>query len=174
MSGDGPIRHSHGGQPGPSRDHRGAIWSDVMNPVEITLLTACALLLLVAAGAVVSLRRLVARSAGLEQTVDRLRETVEELARREAARETAEAAETQGADWVITFDGEHPHFGQQTASTQRVVSSTLGEPLIKVAAFSHGVRRALREEKRAHLAYQVRREYRRRRKASRTRARARA
>jgi hypothetical protein len=44
--------------------------------------------------------------------------------------------------------------------------------MIKMAAFSHGVRQALREERRAHLAYQVRREYRRRRKATRARARA--
>jgi hypothetical protein len=42
-------------------------------------------------------------------------------------------------------------------------SVTFGEPLIKVAAFSFGVRRALTEEKRALIAYRVRRELKRRR-----------
>ena len=65
-----------------------------------------------------------------------------------------------------------PTAEEPTVSTQRVVSTTLGEPMIKVAAFSHGVRQALREERRAHLAYQVRREYRRRRRESRARVRA--
>lgn len=65
-----------------------------------------------------------------------------------------------------------PTAEEPTVSTQQVVSTTLGEPMIKVAAFSHGVRQALREERRAHLAYQVRREYRRRRRESRARVRA--
>ncbi|HEX2175869.1 MAG TPA: hypothetical protein VHG70_08150 [Nocardioidaceae bacterium] len=148
-----------------------------MSPVEIALLGACVLLLAVAVGAVVTMRHLTGRAVSLERAVDRLREQVEELSRREAAREVAEAARAEAADWVIAFDGDegshaphgrHPH----TASTQQVVSTTLGEPMIKVAAFSHGVRRALREEKRAHLAFQVRREYRRRRRATRSRERA--
>jgi hypothetical protein len=144
-----------------------------MSPVEIALLVACVVLLLVCVGAVATLRRLVARAAAMDSTLDRLREQVEELSRRESAREAAEAdttrASQEAADWVITFDRED---SPQTVSTQHVVSTTLGEPLIKMAALSHGVRRALREERRAHLAFQVRREYRRRRRASRSRARA--
>lgn len=144
-----------------------------MSPVEIALLVACVVLLVVGMGAVATMRRLVARAAAMDTTLDRLREQVEELSRRESAREAAEAdttrASQEAADWVITFDGQDP---AQTVSTQRVVSTTLGEPLIKMAALSHGVRQALREERRAHLAYQVRREYRRRRRASRSRARA--
>jgi hypothetical protein len=159
-----------------------------MNPVEIALLLACALLFAVTAGAAVTMRRLTVESAALQRCVDGLREQVEELARREAAREVAEAtaaagraAAAQEADWLITsFGGGQTQEGSQgqsgsqtspTASTQQVVSTALGEPLIKVAAFSHGVRQALREERRAHRAYQVRREYRRRRRQSRTRAR---
>ncbi len=144
-----------------------------MSPVEIALMVACVVLFVVCVGAVATLRRLVARAAAMDTTLDRLREQVEELSRRESAREAAEAdttrASQEAADWVITFDGQDP---PQTVSTQRVVSTTLGEPLIKMAALSHGVRQALREERRAHLAYQVRREYRRRRRASRSRARA--
>jgi Sec-independent protein translocase protein TatA len=156
-----------------------------MSPVEIALVVACALLLLVAAGATVTMRQLATRSTALQHAIDRLREEVEELSRREAAREVAEktaaahpssrSAPERDGDWVITtFDGDE-HAREQhlrTPSTQQVVSTTLGEPLIKVAALSYGVRQALREERRAHLAFQVRREYRRRRRASRTRSRA--
>ncbi len=48
-------------------------------------------------------------------------------------------------------------------SAPQVTRVTLGEPLIKVAAFSFGVRRALTEENRALIAYRVRRELKRRR-----------
>lgn len=150
--------------------HGPAIGSVAMSPVEITLVAVCVLLLAVVAAAALMLRRLVSGSRSLERSVDRLREQVEELARRESAREAAEAAGPPNeADWVITFDGNDR---QHTVPTQHVVSTTLGEPLIKMSAFSHGVRQALREERRAHLAYQVRREYRRRRRATRARARA--
>ena len=142
-----------------------------MNPVEIALVVACALLLVVAAGAAVTLRRLSARATSLRDAVDRLCEQVEEISRREAAREAAEETgrPARQADWVITrFDDEE----QRTVPAQQVVSTALGEPLIKVAALSHGVRQALREERRAHLAFQVRREYRRRRRQTRARTRA--
>lgn len=145
-----------------------------MNPVEIALAVACALLLVVAAGAAVTLRQLSARTTALRDAVDRLCEQVEEVSRREAAREaadeTGQSARARQADWVITrFDDDEE---QRTVPAQQVVSTALGEPLIKVAALSHGVRQALREERRAHLAFQVRREYRRRRRQTRARTRA--
>ncbi len=145
-----------------------------MSPVEIALVAACTLLLAVSVAVAVTMRQLVGRTAALEASLDRLCEQVAELSRREAAREAAEEAKADQADWVITFDGEEapPRRDPRVASTQQVVSTTLGEPMIKVAALSHGVRQALREEKRAHLAFQVRREYRRRRRQSRARARA--
>ena len=154
-----------------------------MSPVEIWLIVACALLLAVAALLVLAWRvlerRSTVRQAALEAALARLEQRVEELCRRESARETAEAAagaehaaHAEHADWVITFDQHDDRQDPATVSTQQVVGTALGEPLIKAAAFSHGVRRALREEKRAHLAFQVRREYRRRRRASRSRARA--
>ena len=54
-------------------------------------------------------------------------------------------------------------------TTARIASVTLGGPLIKVAAFSHGVRRALREEHRMRIAYVMRKEMRRQRKIRRRR-----
>lgn len=54
-------------------------------------------------------------------------------------------------------------------TTARVASVTLGGPLIKVAAFTHGVRRALREEQRMRIAYVVRKELRQQRKTRRRR-----
>jgi hypothetical protein len=147
-----------------------------MSPVEIALVAACALLLAVAAGAAVTLRQLSTRATALQHAVDRLCDQVADLDRREAARTAAQEAAAEQperarqADWVITrFDDEQE---QRTVPAQQVVSTALGEPLIKVAALSHGVRQALREERRAHLAFQVRREYRRRRRQTRARTRA--
>jgi hypothetical protein len=51
----------------------------------------------------------------------------------------------------------------------RVASVTLAGPLIKVAAFSHGVRRALAEETRMRVAHAFRKELRRQRKLRRRR-----
>jgi len=149
-----------------------------MSPVEIALVAACALLLAVAAGAAVTMRQLSGRTTALRHAVDRLCDQVEELSRREAAREAAEEAAAERpaaareADWVITRFGDDDDQEQRTVPAQQVVSTALGEPLLKVAALSHGVRQALREERRAHLAFQVRREYRRRRRETRARTRA--
>lgn len=149
-----------------------------MSAIEIILVAACMVLLgLATATALASAvwsRRIESRTAGLESALERLREQIEELARRESAREVAEATahsdrtDRDPADWVITFD--EPQRG--AGSGPRVATLALGEPLIKIAAFSHGVRQALREERRAHLAYRVRRDYRQRRRATRARARA--
>lgn len=54
-------------------------------------------------------------------------------------------------------------------STSRVASVTLAGPLIKVAAFSHGVRRALDDEHRMRVAYAVRKELKQQRKMRRRR-----
>jgi len=52
----------------------------------------------------------------------------------------------------------------------RVASVTLAEPLIKVAAFAHGLRRALDEEQRIRISATFRRELRRQRKVRRRQA----
>jgi hypothetical protein len=69
----------------------------------------------------------------------------------------------QPAEFVITHVGETD---LEAASSQQsidvpdrlVLSATLGEPLIKVAAFSHGVRRALSAESRNRIWFEMRRE----------------
>jgi hypothetical protein len=54
-------------------------------------------------------------------------------------------------------------------SATRVASVTLSGPLIKAAAFSHGVRHALHEEQRMRISYAMRKELRRQRKMRRRR-----
>lgn len=54
-------------------------------------------------------------------------------------------------------------------SVARVASVTLAGPLIRVAAFSYGVRRALAEESRMRIAYAFRKELRRQHKLRRRR-----
>ncbi|MPZ96664.1 MAG: hypothetical protein GEU96_17565 [Propionibacteriales bacterium] len=132
-----------------------------MSPVVLVLAVACVLLATLVGVLAVTVRRADREAKAHEHALAGLRAEVAELAARQHEREPTQPA---AADYVIAFD-EQPVPTQP--STQRVVSATLGEPLIKVAALGHGVRRALREERRAHLAYQVRREYRRRRRASR-------
>lgn len=68
---------------------------------------------------------------------------------------------------LITGIGEPS--GEDELTTARIASVTLGGPLIKVAAFSHGVRRALDEEQRLRISYAVRKELRRQRKLRRRR-----
>lgn len=60
-----------------------------------------------------------------------------------------------------------PPLGTSAMTVARVASVTLSEPLIKVAAFTHGVRRALDEEQRIRISATFRRELRRQRKLRR-------
>lgn len=57
-------------------------------------------------------------------------------------------------------------------TTARIASVTFGRPLIKVAAFAHGVRRALEDEQRVRMAVAFRQELRRQRKLRRRATRA--
>ena len=66
--------------------------------------------------------------------------------------------------YVITDAGERP---EPNVTDAVVLSATLGEPLVKVAAFSHGVRRALSAESRNRIWFEMRREVRRARKQRR-------
>ncbi|MGI8702837.1 MAG: hypothetical protein ACR2JU_16835 [Nocardioidaceae bacterium] len=52
-------------------------------------------------------------------------------------------------------------------SLGRVVSATMAEPMIRVAALSHGLRRALDEESRMRIAFAFRKELRRQRRLQR-------
>jgi len=67
------------------------------------------------------------------------------------------------AAWVITHVGEagvdEGGVGDGVRVPDRLVlTATLGEPLVKVAAFSHGVRRALSAEARNRIWFEMKRE----------------
>jgi hypothetical protein len=68
---------------------------------------------------------------------------------------------------VITGLAEDQPTDGVEPSTARIASVTLGPPLLKVAAFTYGVRRALREEQRMRVSYAVRKELRRQTKLRR-------
>jgi hypothetical protein len=103
---------------------------------------------------------------------DQLRARVSEL--------TAEAEALRAVDapdYVITRVGGTEVMapspaGQGTRSGRRVpdqvvLSAAFGEPLVKVLAFGHGVRRALSPEVRNRIGFEMRREMRRSRKVRR-------
>jgi len=119
---------------------------------------AAAMLLLVSLVLVVSRRRrsradLEAMLDAAHRESDHLRLRLEEL--------TSRPAELEPAEFVITHVGEPEDPGAQLAVSDRLVlSATLGEPLVKAAAFSHGVRRALSAESRNRIWFEMRREVR--------------
>ena len=67
--------------------------------------------------------------------------------------------------YVITDAGSHRL--EPTVGDGVVLSATVGEPLVKVVAFGHGMRRALSAESRNRIWFEVRREVRRARKQRR-------
>jgi hypothetical protein len=116
----------------------------------------------------------------LAYQVRRLQAEVQTLVRsRDAAprEETVEPVATSppvvDEELVITPMPIGPPEVEPDLSVSRVASVTLAGPLIKVAAFSHGVRRALAEESRMRVAYAFRKELRRQRKVRRKRSAAR-
>ncbi len=92
-------------------------------------------------------RRLDELSAQLERAVESDRARAEELA------------------YVITDAGEPRP--EPNVPDRLVLSATVGEPLVKVVSFGHGVRRALSAESRNRIWFEVRREVRRARKQRR-------
>jgi hypothetical protein len=103
---------------------------------------------------------LVAARAETEQ----LRHQVEELAAR-TARLEPDHADPHRAEFVITHVGEpgasdDGRSGRVAVPDRIVLSATLGEPLVKTAAFAHGVRRALSAESRNRIWFEMRREVR--------------
>ena len=96
--------------------------------------------------------------AAAQREADDLRHRLDE-----APGPTARTAEE--ATWVITHVGEAdaepaPAPGPVPVPDRLVLSATLGEPLVKMAAFSHGVRRALAPETRNRIWFEMRREVR--------------
>ncbi len=112
----------------------------------------------------------------LGRQVRRLQTQVQVLAEsrvtalREEPRESVPPSPPREDDVVLTPTPIGPPDVELDLSVSRVASVTLAGPLIKVAAFSHGVRRALSEETRMRVAYAFRKELRRQRKLRRKRA----
>jgi hypothetical protein len=95
--------------------------------------------------------------AARQETED-LRRRLDELTERT---ERVAAVEPHQAEFVITHVGEPDADVDRVVVPDRVVlSATLGEPLVKAAAFSHGVRRALSAESRNRIWFEMRREVR--------------
>ena len=102
--------------------------------------------------------------AATQREADDLRHRLDELTGQggESAR-TPEPTRvrTEQAEFVITHVGEPEEPVTPIEVPDRLVlSATLGEPLVKVAAFSHGVRRALGAESRNRIWFEMRREVR--------------
>jgi hypothetical protein len=89
-----------------------------------------------------------------------LRRLLEERVAPSSAAPVAEVAE-----FVITDAGQdRPDVDERPVSDRVVLSATLGEPLVKAAAFTFGMRRALSAESRNRIRFAMRREVRRSRK----------
>jgi hypothetical protein len=133
-------------------------------PILVAVAGAAALALLVVAivvAVVAGTRRrrsradLEAMLLAAQREVDDLRRRIDELTRPPVA---------EPPDFVITHVGdeapEHATDDSVAVPDRLVLSATLGEPLVKVAAFSHGVRRALSAESRNRIWFEMRREVR--------------
>jgi hypothetical protein len=144
-----------------------------MSPILAAVAGAAAMLLLVVMVFTVTRRRrsrhdLEAMLAAAQQESDALRQRLEELTAGRGVpqqRTPSEMRPAEQADFVITHVGEpeldpaDPSVGVPVPD-RLVLSATLGEPLVKVAAFSHGVRRALSAESRNRIWFEMRREVR--------------
>lgn len=100
---------------------------------------------------------------GLTQQVTELEASLRRL--------RAEQRDTEARAGVVVSEGGvvalAPDEDRRPVPDQLVLSATLGEPLVKVAAFGHGVRRALRAESRNRIRFAMRQEVRRARRQRR-------
>jgi hypothetical protein len=102
-----------------------------------------------------------AEAALARAEAEELRARVEELA---GTLEQLRVDRERERAYLITDAGERP---EPNVPDQVVLSATVGEPLVKVVAFGHGLRRALAPESRDRIRSAVRREVRRQRKQRR-------
>ena len=138
------------------------------SPILAAAAGAAAMLLLVLAVLVATRGRrsrhdLETMLAAAQRESDFLRTRLEEVTA-SAPPAPAEPRVPEHADFVITHVGE-PELDRAATDgvevpDRLVLSATLGEPLVKVAAFSHGVRRALSAESRNRIWFEMRREVR--------------
>lgn len=98
-----------------------------------------------------------AETAELRSRLDALTDQLE--------RQSASMIRVDDPAYVITDAGAPAP--QSNVSDRVVLSASVGEPLVKVVAFGHGVRRALSAESRNRIWFEMRREVRRARKQRR-------
>ena len=115
-----------------------------------------------------ALARARAESARLRHELAAVTACIERLAETERARREAQIAEANAvvavpSEYVVTQAVNGQRAGE-VALSRRTVAVTMGPALLKLAALSSGVSRALREETRANIAFQVRREMKQRRR----------
>ncbi len=141
--------------------------STVLAAVAAAALVASAILL-------VALLRQRGRSrADLEAVLAHARAETEELRRQleELAGRIERPAAPAEAEFVITSVGEPRPDGVQPGPLEvpdrLVLGATLGGPLVKAAAFTHGLRRALSAESRNRIRFAMRQEVRRSRRERR-------
>lgn len=129
----------------------------------VVLLLAC-VLGLVLRSRVISRRELaVALSAAQAETAE-LRSRLDALTD-QLERQSASMIRVDDPAYVITDAGASRH--EPTVADRVVLSTTVGEPLVKVVALGHGLRRALSGEARNRIWFEMRREVRRARKQRR-------
>ena len=129
--------------------------------IAVVLLVLLGLLGLVLRSRAESRRQLaaaLAETAALSRRLDELSEQLERVADRDRA-------QAEDAAYVIT-DAGVPR-AEPNVPDRLVLTATVGEPLVKVVSFGHGVRRALSAESRNRIWFEVRREVRRARKQRR-------
>ena len=131
----------------------------ITGAVVVLILLACVLLVVLRSRAE-SRRELAsaqAETAELRARLDRLSEQLE--------RQSTTMIRVDDPAYVITDAGEPAR--EPNVPDRVVLTATMGEPLVKVVAFSHGVARALSAESRNKIRFEVRREVRRARKQRR-------
>lgn len=154
-----------------------------MNPAVWVGLGGLASVLLVLLGAVMATllagRRSRAREvealAAAQADVESLRDRVDDLCTELAASKDAATVLPSRVEYLITAAGE-PVEGAFPPSPdlipeRAVLSVTLGEPLVKLAAFGYALRKTLSAESRNRISFQMRREVKRARKERRRLAR---
>jgi hypothetical protein len=149
-----------------------ALWAALGGTAALFLVLVGVLLALLLAGRGARARERQALAAA-RADVEVLRAQVEELSSALAASQGAAAVVQPPAEYVITTAGDSG--AAQTdlpqVADRAVLSVTLGEPLVKLAAFGYGLRKALSAESRNRIAFEIRRETKRVRKERRRAAR---
>lgn len=126
--------------------------------------------------AVAARHELAVQLAATRDDVERLERQVDELERalrrfraeaREAGDERAYVVTDAGVVRLTDASAAPDQVEARPVPDGLVLSATLGEPLVKAAAFGHGVRRALRAESRNRIRFAMRQEVRRSRRQRR-------